>query len=336
MPIVFTSPTFSTTTANTATTTIDTAAILEHAFRRCRVQPSQQTPELVQTAKESLYIALQNLVNRGLNLWCLQTDFIGLSNGQSVYDAPVGTVDITNVIYSQPIRVVGSDIVGADSYMTVFNSATSVVRLGLKFDSIRPSEMIIFQSSNDGIEWENTKSYTRGDWTPGVWYWYPVNVITATHFRIVATSDIAVREFYLASSVSDLPVVQWNRDTWATIPNKMQVGRPSTNYYLERLLTPRITLWPVPNNSYDHLQVFVQRQINDVDVLTQPIEVPQRWVEAIIWQLASRLCFELPQVDAALIPSIVAMADKMLLEVEREEVDGAPIALQPSISVYTR
>jgi hypothetical protein len=82
--------------------------------------------------------------------------------------------------------------------------------------------------------------------------------------------------------------------------------------------------------------VFNQRQIQDVGTLTQSLEIPERWFDGVIWQLARYLAFEIPQVDAAWVPNVVAMADKALLEVERGESDGAPIMVAPNISGYTR
>lgn len=340
MPIVLVTPTPVTNTYTSGTvgnTVIDTAAMLEHAFRRVRVPPYQQTPEVVQIAKENLYLLLLNLANRGLNLWCVQTDLIGLSSGQQLYDLVPGTIDLLNVVYSKPYRTTGTDTTTATSITTELVSAATITRVGLKFSAVSASEVVTFEKSDDGVAWEEVTVLTRSDFAVGTWYWFtPLQAPNAKYYRARSVGNITVEEFYLATNVSDLPVIQWNRDTWATINNKSQSGAPSTNYYLERLLEPRITLWPVPNNDYDHLQVFVQRQIQDIGVLSQSVEIPQRWVDGIIWQLASRMAFELPQVDPSLIQTIVMMADKSLIEVEREETDGAPIMLQPRISVYTR
>lgn len=326
-----------TTSGVIGATTIDTAMILEHAFRRVRVHPSMQTPENVAMAKENLYLLLLNLSNRGLNLWCVQSDFIGLGAGRAVYDMKAGTIDVTNVVYCQPTRATGTDSSAATSFTTALLSSATVKRVGLKFSTITASETVSLKTSDDGVTFTTIQSFTKTDWATGAWYWFNLDAIaTSSYFRIETTAAITVTEFYLVSNSADLPVVQWNRDTWSSINNKAQSGRPSTSYYLEKLLTPRITLWPVPNNDYDHLQVFVQRQVQDIGKLSQQIEVPQRWMESIIWQLAARIAFELPQVDPAIIQMVIGMSDKVQIEAEYNETDGAPIVLQPGISVYTR
>jgi hypothetical protein len=140
----------------------------------------------------------------------------------------------------------------------------------------------------------------------------------------------------LASVIYDLPINQWNRDTWSVINNKTQMARPSTQYYFEKLIQPQFTLWPVPNNSDDQVTLLTSRQPQDVGTLMQNLEVPVRWMEPIIWQLSLRLAFELEDVDPSLIQVVQAMADRYQLEAEYEESDGAPQYITPNIRGYTR
>ena len=316
---------------------IDTAMILEHAFRRVKIHPSKQTAELVTIAKENLYLLLLNMANRGLNLWLVQSNLVGLESGRALYEMDSGTIDVLNVIYCQPTQATGTDTTLPTGMNTTFTTATSVRRVGVKFSSIDESGTMTIASTTDGSTWTSQVSQESALWEAGRWYWFELPIVEASlQYQLTFTTVCTVSEWYLASQITDLPVVQWNRDTWSVMNNKAQVGRPSTNYYLERLLTPQLTLWPVPNNNYDHLQVFVQRQVAGIGRLSEAIEVPYRWVEAIIWQLAMRLAYEVPQVDPALIPIVTQMADKVLIEVEHDESDGAPIMLQPNISVYNR
>ena len=69
-------------------------------------------------------------------------------------------------------------------------------------------------------------------------------------------------------------------------------------------------------------------------ILTEEVEVPQRWFEPLVWKLAGVLCYELDMVDPSLIPSITAMAEKVDMEVSADETDGASLQLRPGIRVY--
>lgn len=325
-----------TTSGTVGTTTVDTAKLLEHAFRRCRVKPALQTPELVASARESLYMLLIMLANRGLNLWCVGVDYIGLGQGQATYVTPVGTIDVLNVIYSQPTQATGTDTSTVTSKTTELSVATEVKRIGVKLSAVTAADTLTLASSTDGITYTTIQTEVKTDWTTGTWYWFDLDpTVTDTFFKASFVAAATLSELYLASAVNDLPITQWNRDTYSVMNDKHRQGRPCTTYYLEKLLTPRITLWPVPDNNYDHLTIFRQRQVQDVGTLTQSIEVPQRWVEGIVWQLASRVAFEVDTVQPELMTLIKQMADASLIEVERDETDGAPIFLQPNIRGYS-
>jgi hypothetical protein len=84
------------------------------------------------------------------------------------------------------------------------------------------------------------------------------------------------------------------------------------------------------------MTVWYQRQIMDVGALTDELEVPQRWYEAVVFMLAHRMSLELPQVGMDRVGYLEKMADRYYSEAEAEERDKSPIYLAPNISVYTR
>lgn len=324
------------TSGTVALTNLDTVKIIEHAFRRCKVPTAKQTAEAVMIAKENLYLLLTALSNRGLNLWCVETQYVGLTDDKATYVAPAGTVDILNVIYTQPTRTEGTDTTAATSVATELDASTQIYRIGIKCSAITASDTLTLAQSANGSSWTTISTHTKTDWATSTWYWFNLDPsVTNVHFRASFGSAATFTEFYLASALYDLPVSQWNRDTWSTLNNKNTSGRPSTCYYFEKKLTPQLTLWPVPNNNYDHLTLFLHRQIQDVGTMVQNIEVPQRWVESIIWQLTVRLAFELPEVPGDIISAVTAMSQQFLLEVEDEESDGAPLYITPNIRGYT-
>jgi len=97
-------------------------------------------------------------------------------------------------------------------------------------------------------------------------------------------------------------------------------------------------IWPVPSEAYTIAQVttYIKRYIMDVGSLTQEIEVPQRWFNAIVYLLAAALAEELPTVDPTLIQILDQKAMRALNQAEMEERDNSPIYFTPSIGVYTR
>lgn len=134
----------------------------------------------------------------------------------------------------------------------------------------------------------------------------------------------------------DFPLSAYNRDDYANLPNKSMLSERPTCYWFEKLREPQITLWPVPSDATRRLLVFRYRQIQDVGSLTEELEIPSRWLEAICWQLALRLAFELPEVKPERLAAIQSMRQEMIIEVEAGETDSAPVYIAPEIGVYTR
>lgn len=324
-----------TTSGTVAQTSFDTAKVLEHAFRRCGIPAAKQTAEVVGIAQENLYLLLTALGSRGLNLWCVQTQFVGLASGQAQYYTPSGTIDVLNVVYSTPTRTTGTDTTAAASVTTALTSSTTVTRIGVKCSVLQASDTLTI-SGYDGSSWTVLITATKTDWTADTWYWFDVpKTASYSSYRAVFTTGPATfDEFYLATAVSDLPVIQWSRDTWSTINTKAVTGHPSTNYYFEKLLTPRLTLWPVPDTDYNHLTLFIHRQVEDVGTMVQTLAIPNRWFEPVVWQLSARLVFEVAGVPQDVKQDVVSMSEKYLLEVEDEEQDGAPLYITPNIGVY--
>ena len=96
-------------------------------------------------------------------------------------------------------------------------------------------------------------------------------------------------------------------------------------------------LWPVPNEDAEVNQIVLwrQRYIMDVGTMTQEIEVPQRWYEAIVAMLAARLALEYIEVDPSMISMLDAKAKESLYFAQQEERDNSPMMILPNIAMYT-
>jgi len=326
-----------TTSGTVASTVIDTSSLIEHAFRRVRVLPSAQTPETILIAKECLYMLLLNLGNRGLNLWCVDKVLVGLQAGKATYLTPPGTIDVLNVVHTQPVFASSTFSVTVGGGVASLTDSANGLRVGVKFSSAYTGALTIGNSS-EGVTYTTISSVASNTYAADQYYWFDLPVIENKAYYTVqgflpfpVISDILV-----ATSLYDLPMTQWSRDTYSAINAKTQQGHPAINYFFEKKLTPLLTLWPIPDISTNHLTLFIHRQPQDVGSLIQQLDIPQRWLDGLIWLLAARLCFELPTVDPALAQMVVSMSDKQVFEAEQGETDGAPIYLTPSIGVYSR
>lgn len=158
-----------------------------------------------------------------------------------------------------------------------------------------------------------------------------------TYTLPVGTVDLVNLNFKDATGL-EIPMGRLNRDDYTAMPNKdFQTSRP-TIYWYDRQNTPQVVLWPVPNAmaATGTLIAYCHMQIEDVGAFSNTLDLPQRWLNAVVTGLAACMMVELPSVDAGRLSILQAMAAQALSEAEAEETDSSPIFLAPDTSAYTR
>ena len=83
----------------------------------------------------------------------------------------------------------------------------------------------------------------------------------------------------------DYGIERLSRDDYLNIPNKTTQGRPS-QFFLDRLITPALKLWPVPENSTDVVVFDRLVRIDDADTAQNTVEVPFRFYPCLAAGLA--------------------------------------------------
>jgi len=97
-----------------------------------------------------------------------------------------------------------------------------------------------------------------------------------------------------ASTQADLTITRISVSTYATIPNKLQQARP-IQVWIERLNTPRITVWPVPDNSQPYTFVYWRlRRIQNAGDGINTMDMPFRFIPCMVAGLAYYLALKVP------------------------------------------
>ena len=104
--------------------------------------------------------------------------------------------------------------------------------------------------------------------------------------------DLDVLEAVVRRSGTDYSLERISREDYLNIPNKSTTGRP-TQLYFERGVTPKVFLWPTPENSTDQLITYRVQKIEDVNGLMEDIDVPSRFVPPMITGLAFYLSIKM-------------------------------------------
>ena len=347
--------------------TYNIQTLIDHGARRCGKLAEELTSEQVTSARQSLGFLLSNLVNRGIQYWCISKEVVGLTADKYQYTLPVGAVDTLNVLYrtmNRPTGVYTSSAGGIvsnlddndiDTYcqQTSANgnfianySATGSIYAGsigfLPYIAGGGSATwtITLQYSTDGITYVNLENLGTINVTDNVWVWTDIDPgQTVPYYRIVASNGttLALREWYIGNNSTEVMMSRLNRDDYTNLPNKNFTANQPFQFWFDRTVpVPTIYLWPTPSNPFVQMTVWYSSQIMDVGSLTNELQIPQRWYEAVIFMLAHRMSLELPQVPMDRVGYLEKMADKYLYEAEQEERDKSPIYFAPNISVYTR
>ena len=132
----------------------------------------------------------------------------------------------------------------------------------------------------------------------------------------------------------DRIIMPISRTEYASYPNKSQQGF-TTVYWFDRLLSPTITLWPVPDgNSAQVLKYYRVRQIQDSNFTSgQNVEIPYLWLEAFAYGLAARLAVIFAPDKVQILKP---MADESYQIAADQNVEYAQQYISPQISGYFR
>lgn len=349
------------------TTVISVQTLIDHGARRCGKLAEELSSEQVLSAKESLFFALSNLINIGIQYWAIDKKVYGLKADKYIYQLPVGGNDVLQALYRRMNRptpnitggyttsaggIVDNAFDGNINTLCTQTSPNGNIAVDYGTDNsayigaigvlpgVSGSFNAVFEYSVDGITWNTLLAPGQTTWVDDEWIWYDVEVgQTVQYYRIRETggNTLSLRELYFGNNSTEITMARLNRDDYTNLPNKNFTANQPFQFWLNRTIPQaEITLWPVPSDTFVQMTVWYSRQIMDVGDLYGELEIPQRWFLAVQCMLAHQMSMELPGVDLARIQYLETQAEKYLLLAEAEERDKSPIYFAPNISVYTR
>jgi hypothetical protein len=203
-----------------------------------------------------------------------------------------------------------------------FERVGSELRTGYDLKTARRSLNLMFADwANRGI---NMWTFEQGSITlvPG----------TATYNLPADTVDLLEHVIRTgagsASTQADLTITRISVSTYATIPNKLQQARP-IQVWIERLNTPRITVWPVPDNSQTYTFVYWRmRRIQDAGNGVNTMDMPFRFIPCMVAGLAYYLALKVPG-GAERLPILKQQYDEAWQLASDEDREKASIRFVP-------
>lgn len=163
-------------------------------------------------------------------------------------------------------------------------------------------------------------------------YTLPQNLVTITEMFYTTVNGNG------AGYNSDRIMVPITRTQYAMIPNKLQPGTP-TQYWLERLESPVVTIWQPPfagTPAYVINYNYLQR-IDDAFLASGQIpDIVYRATDALCAALAYRLAvkFAAPERAAALVPFLKGEAQEAWNDFVTNDQEDGPMIMQPNVGGY--
>lgn len=136
------------------------------------------------------------------------------------------------------------------------------------------------------------------------------------------------------SSLIDRPIYPISRSEYSSYPNKFVQAFP-TVYWFDRLISPTITLWQVPDGNGPYtLYYYRVRQIQDADYTGGlDVEVPYLWLDAF----AAGLAYRLARMYAPAMEAQRKMdADEAWQQAATQNTENVNIMIAPGLSFYFR
>ena len=169
-----------------------------------------------------------------------------------------------------------------------FERCGSEMRTGYDLKTARRSLNLLFADwANRGV---NMWTFEQGS----------ITMVPGTDTYDLPTDTVDLLEHVIrtgagnSSTQADLTITRISVSTYATIPNKLTQARP-IQVWIERLNTPRIHVWPVPDASQTYTFVYWRlKRIDDAGNGVNTMDVPFRFIPCMVAGLAYYLAMKVP------------------------------------------
>lgn len=95
---------------------------------------------------------------------------------------------------------------------------------------------------------------------------------------------------YRDTASRDLPMRQLTREDYFDLPLKSSAGIPTQYYFDPQRGAPTLYVWPVKATvTTETLRVTYQKRIDDIDDLSNDVDIPQEHFDVLMYALAERL-----------------------------------------------
>lgn len=151
-------------------------------------------------------------------------------------------------------------------------------------------------------------------------------LVQGTSSYILASNILDIQNVVLRRSNIDTTMHRLGQSEYQRRPNKATQSRPS-QYWLERLSTPVLHVYPAPENSTDAVRFYAMERIEDVGDSQKTLDVPSRYGPTVISGLAYWLAVKKAPDRAAMMKAIYDEDLRHAMDEDRERIS---LRIQPA------
>ena len=157
-----------------------------------------------------------------------------------------------------------------------------------------------YRTGYDGVTARRSMNIMFVDWSNrGIQIWeveqVSLDLVQGTTTYDLNQYDIDVLDAVIRRTTNgiqtDFQIDRIDRGTYLDVPNKLTEARV-TQYYVERTITPKLYVWPAPENSTDKLISYRWKRIQDIDASVNDVDVPSRFLPCLVTGLAFNLALK--------------------------------------------
>lgn len=276
-------------TSGTVSFNFNRNQIILAAMRKIKVISSGETPsaQLVQDFSDQLNTFVKSLDATGLHLWTETEATLFLQANQVSYSLGGSTDNATETYTATTVAT--AVVAGAST--VVVASVTGIAttyNIGIVLNS-----GVIFWTTVNGAPVGSTVTLTAVT-TDSAAVGNPVYVYQT---RIVRPLRVLSARRYNFQSALDTQMITLSRIDYRNMPNKTNTGVPTQWFYDPRggtNATGQFFVWPAPANSTDAVKFTWMRPIQDFLTSANSPDLPQEWLDPLVWNLAYRMAPEFP------------------------------------------
>jgi hypothetical protein len=130
---------------------------------------------------------------------------------------------------------------------------------------------------------------------------------------------------------TDYSMQRIGRAEYANIPNKSSKARP-IQIFVDKQITPKMYVWPAPENSTDVIYVNCLTRMDDADGLVNTVEMPFRFYPALAAGLAYYLALKKAPDRIDILKGIYEEEFRRAADTDEDRVS---VQISPALRSYT-